>query len=430
MSEISKTRERDPKSGERGSALLIVFVFAAAVAIMLYMEMPVAVFEAQREKEQLLIDRGNEYAHGVKLFVRKVGNYPPSLDALENTNRMRFLRHRYKDPITGKEDWRLLHAGPGGMLIDSKVKPVQTVGQGTNAAKSGNTGAFSIGTFSSSTTSGMNSSNPASLSSFASSSSSSEAEVAVTPVPQRAPAVSASGNASPTSVTDLNNPALASMRLNQTDPAANPQQVNADGTSASPGLPNPGAPGAAQPGINGATGTAASGVPGGAPAQTDGAAATQAVRGLAANPNSPAAGTNQAAVAGQNGGPNAGRTMSGGLAGVASLAKGHAIKTVNEQTDFSLWEFYYDPTKDALKMNTGLQGAGGSNNRTGAAGTQNSMFGNSSTTPSTSTSGSTGFFTSTPNSSSGTTNSGTSATQRSQGMNPAQPGLPQQTPPN
>ena len=44
------------------------------------------------------------------------------MEALENTNRMRFLRNRYVDPFTGKDDWRLLHAGPGGIILDSKVK--------------------------------------------------------------------------------------------------------------------------------------------------------------------------------------------------------------------------------------------------------------------------------------------------------------------
>src|SRR3954471_14552093 len=129
-------RNPSPSNGERGSALLIVFVLAASVAIMLYMEMPVAVFEAQRNKEQLLIDRGNEYAHAAKLYFRKVGQYPPTIDALENTNRMRFLRKRYKDPFTGKDDWRLLHAGPGGLIIDSKVNPVAA--NGANGANGPN----------------------------------------------------------------------------------------------------------------------------------------------------------------------------------------------------------------------------------------------------------------------------------------------------
>src|SRR5579884_1452904 len=107
---------------ERGSALLIVFVFAAVILIMLYRELPIATFEAQRQREQLLVDRGHEYTRAVQLFYRKFrGQYPNSLDQLESTNNMRFLRRRYKDPMTGKDDWRLLHAGPAGMLLDSKV---------------------------------------------------------------------------------------------------------------------------------------------------------------------------------------------------------------------------------------------------------------------------------------------------------------------
>jgi len=133
---------------QRGSALLIVFVFAAIVGILLYREMPVVVFEAHRQKEELLIDRGNEYKHAIRLYVRKVGTFPPSIEALENTNRMRFLRHKFDDPFTGKYDWRFLHAGPGGMIIDSKVKTVNSkldangkpVAGNANAAASSNTG--------------------------------------------------------------------------------------------------------------------------------------------------------------------------------------------------------------------------------------------------------------------------------------------------
>ena len=53
-------------NSEKGSALLIVFLFAAFVAIMLYREMPVAAFEAKRQQEQMLIDRGDQYKRGVK----------------------------------------------------------------------------------------------------------------------------------------------------------------------------------------------------------------------------------------------------------------------------------------------------------------------------------------------------------------------------
>jgi hypothetical protein len=45
---------------------------------------------------------------------------------------------------------------------------------------------------------------------------------------------------------------------------------------------------------------------------------------------------------------------SGGIAGVASKAKGHTIKLINDQSDYSLWEFYYDLAKEA---NAGLANA-------------------------------------------------------------------------
>ena len=45
-----------------------------------------------------------------------------------------------------------------------------------------------------------------------------------------------------------------------------------------------------------------------------------------------------------------GRISSGGIAGVASQAKGPSIKRVNDQDDYSKWEFYYDPSKDTGMM--------------------------------------------------------------------------------
>lgn len=116
------------RAGQRGSALLIVFVFAAFVAIMLYKEMPVTLFEAKRQKEQLLIDRGNEYKRGIKLFVIRNRTFPTSLDQLEKFNNVRYIRHRFKDPMTGGDEWRLIHvSGPGFVLTDSKVNPLKKV---------------------------------------------------------------------------------------------------------------------------------------------------------------------------------------------------------------------------------------------------------------------------------------------------------------
>jgi hypothetical protein len=342
-------------AGERGSALLIVFVFAAMLAIMLYMELPVAMFEAQRQKEQLLIDRGNEYAHAVKLYVRKLGTYPPSMDALEKTNQMRFLRHRFKDPFTGKDDWRILHAGPNGILIDSKVKQTG-LGLGANGMNGPGmqNGANGSGVFGSSSNSGSSfnsassgfgntsgtagssfgrSSANSGFGSFGSgngsNSDSTPPEMVVKRPPQRGPAMAANGigkAAAPGSDQDPLAPLLAP---GQTDTGQLP------GADTSPG---------AEPGQ---TGTPGQPVPG--------EAGQNATPGGLGNASSQPVGT---AGTGSTIG-TMGTINSGGIAGVASKAAGHSIKVVNDQTDYSLWEFYYDPTKDAMKGISNALGAMG-----------------------------------------------------------------------
>jgi hypothetical protein len=113
---------RDPESG---FALLLVYVMAAAIAIALYMSVPRFAFEAQREQEQTLIDRGEQYQRAIQLYFRKFKRYPARIEDLENTNNVRYLRKRYKDPLTGKEEWRLIHVGPGGIFIDSLTRKPQ-----------------------------------------------------------------------------------------------------------------------------------------------------------------------------------------------------------------------------------------------------------------------------------------------------------------
>src|SRR5215475_10465279 len=109
---------RHPRRRDSGFALLLVFLMVAVVAISMYIEIPRIAFDNQRQKEQLLIERGEQYKRGIELFFKANKKYPATLDELENFNGRRFLRHRYKDPMTGKEEWRLVHI-QNGMLTDS-----------------------------------------------------------------------------------------------------------------------------------------------------------------------------------------------------------------------------------------------------------------------------------------------------------------------
>src|SRR5690349_16125960 len=100
------------RKGERGFAMLLVFLMAALVAIMLYMEIPRVSFESQRNKEALLIERGEQYKRAIQVFVKANRKYPSSIKELESFNNKRYLRKQYVDPMTGKTDWRLVHIGP------------------------------------------------------------------------------------------------------------------------------------------------------------------------------------------------------------------------------------------------------------------------------------------------------------------------------
>lgn len=107
------------RPGERGFALLIVFVMAAVISIGLYLELPRSVFESQRAKEETLFDRGEQYKMGIKRYYTKFQRYPNTIEELEQTNGTRYLRRRYKDPFTGKDDWKILKFGPNGEIEGS-----------------------------------------------------------------------------------------------------------------------------------------------------------------------------------------------------------------------------------------------------------------------------------------------------------------------
>lgn len=88
-------------ASDRGYAMAVLLVALSIMAIMMTVAMPVWTHLAQREKEQELIFRGQQYARAIGLFERKYANTPPpTLDVLTQE---RFLRKKYKDPITNQD---------------------------------------------------------------------------------------------------------------------------------------------------------------------------------------------------------------------------------------------------------------------------------------------------------------------------------------
>ena len=110
MASFRKFRNHGRRNREQGYVLLMMMLFITLLAIFGASLAHNMAFELKRDQEEEMIHRGVQYSRAVRKFVKKVGRYPTSLEDLENTNNIRFLRKRYKDPITGK-DFKLLHLG-------------------------------------------------------------------------------------------------------------------------------------------------------------------------------------------------------------------------------------------------------------------------------------------------------------------------------
>jgi hypothetical protein len=120
---------RRARSSEDGYALMMVVFFAALMLIGAMVAAPRILQEGKREKEKEMIWRGRQYVRGVKLYYRKMGRFPTSIDDLTKpkTGSLRFMRQAYKDPMNAEDgSWRFIYVGPAGQLIGS-LKPPQTL---------------------------------------------------------------------------------------------------------------------------------------------------------------------------------------------------------------------------------------------------------------------------------------------------------------
>jgi type II secretory pathway pseudopilin PulG len=99
---------------DEGYAMAALIIGIAVMAIVMTAAMPVWKHAAQREKEEELVFRGEQYVHAIGLFQRKYANaFPPSVDLLVE---QKFLRKKYKDPITGQDFVPLTQASQQGGL--------------------------------------------------------------------------------------------------------------------------------------------------------------------------------------------------------------------------------------------------------------------------------------------------------------------------
>ena len=102
---------RRVRPSEEGYVLVAVMFMLAILIISLAIAEPIVKKDLQRDREIETMHRGKQYARAIKLYYKKFGAYPPSVDALLKTNEIRFLRKKYIDPTTGKDEWKPIRFG-------------------------------------------------------------------------------------------------------------------------------------------------------------------------------------------------------------------------------------------------------------------------------------------------------------------------------
>jgi type II secretory pathway pseudopilin PulG len=306
---------------EQGFMLVGLIVAIFFVLVALSVAAPKVAQQLRREREVEAVHRGNQYVRAIRLYYRKFGHYPGSMDQLEKTNNIRFLRQQYVDPMTGKADWRLIKVGEAKTTVKGFFgQPLAglTPGLGANAGSAspgmGGAGAGGAGQ----TGSAYGSSSPGS-SAFG---------------------ASAFGASSPGG-------------------GGMGSSLGASGAAGSTGFPTLGG-GSSTGGATSGAGTL------GAPGSSGSSGAGSSTPGSSSGIGSQSA-----------------STFTGGGApfvGVGVPKEGDSITILNEQTTYNTWEFIYDPRIEQLYAKGALMGGGAglganSGNSSGFGNTPGSGFG-------------------------------------------------------
>src|SRR5215469_502803 len=120
---LQKVQSQSQQSGY----ILLVLLLMIAVLTIGFLEatkydLQYTVLQNKREREEELIHRGAQYSRAIRSYFKKFGRYPARIEDLENTNNIRFLRKRYKDPITGK-DFKLLRMNDVQFALNAQIAP-------------------------------------------------------------------------------------------------------------------------------------------------------------------------------------------------------------------------------------------------------------------------------------------------------------------
>jgi type II secretory pathway pseudopilin PulG len=121
--ELGDLRPGSPSSPERrglddsGYIMVVLLISMAITAVWMTAALPSWRQQVIREREAELIFRGEAYARAIQLYRQKNNqNLPPNVDILVA---QKYLRRKYKDPITGKDFLVVGGVGlqPGGVGV-------------------------------------------------------------------------------------------------------------------------------------------------------------------------------------------------------------------------------------------------------------------------------------------------------------------------
>ena len=122
--------------------MAVLLVAMAVMLTLMTVAMPVWRQQQKREREEELLFRLKQYAHALALYQRRLpGAAPANLDDLVKE---RFLRRKYKDPITGK-DFAILRVGQVSPGMTSPLPGMTTSGRDNVVAPGADLGARTDG---------------------------------------------------------------------------------------------------------------------------------------------------------------------------------------------------------------------------------------------------------------------------------------------
>jgi type II secretory pathway pseudopilin PulG len=143
ITERPRTR-RGRDSAEQGYVLITLLLMVAMMMIAAGAVVQTIAFEIKRDREEEMVHRGVQYARAIRSYYKKFNRYPTKIEDLESANNLRFLRKRYKDPITGK-DFKLLHYGEAKLTLSNLLGGGGIPGANPIGGASGLNGASGFG---------------------------------------------------------------------------------------------------------------------------------------------------------------------------------------------------------------------------------------------------------------------------------------------